>query len=222
MHARRKYCTTSPQKPLKIQNQTGLVTHSHQLSPETLMWADSYCFCFIISHFLELVYMTGRVMTLAASCQHTLLIPERRFPSKSRIPAILFPTPSPRGTGSDRRRSAAAAWRLERQPDLGTAPDRGEPGNSRPGAAPHPPPAGARPIPRHGGSGLAPFRPRGQLRGPRKRAPNEQQSAAGPQRLRFPERGALARATASTRSPAPNKARPRGPCSAPARPTWCL
>lgn len=58
-------------------------------------------------------------MTLATSCQHTLLILERLFPSNSRIPAILFSHPSSQaptpGKGLGRCHSAAAAWRLERQ-----------------------------------------------------------------------------------------------------------
>lgn len=44
-----------PKKILKNQNQTTLVTRPHQLSPEALMWADSHCFCSIISYLLELV-----------------------------------------------------------------------------------------------------------------------------------------------------------------------
>lgn len=69
--------------------------------------------------------MTGRVMTLGTSCQYTLLIPERLFPSRSAIPAILlyFHPPPPHGTGLGRCHPAAAAWRLERQ-RLTLAPHR--------------------------------------------------------------------------------------------------
>lgn len=94
----------------------------------------------------------------------------------------------------------------EAEPDLGPAPARvGSLGI--PGRGLHrTPAAGARPLPRHARSGLTPFRPCGQPRGPRKRVPSEQQKRRGAAGAPAP------RAAASARSPAANKARPHGPC----------
>lgn len=144
-------------------------------------------------------------MIVASSCQHTLLVPERLFPSKCRIPAILLPIPQGQADTARQLQRGAGRGRACPWHGVGTAgiPGRGLP--RIPGAA----------RPRHGGAASRPSgHAGGQLRGPRERAPNEQQSAAGPRRLRFPERGAPARAAASARSQRRTK---RGPCSAPAR-----
>lgn len=157
-------------------------------------------------------------MTLGTSCQYTLLIPERLFPSRSAIPAILLyfhPTPPRYGFRQMPPRGCSVALGAA-APDLGTAPERvgnpGIPGRGLlriprpPGPARSPVTEGAasRPSGHAGNSAAQENGPRASNKAPRGRRGSGSPSAGrppGPSPLPAPQRRTKRGCTAAARPP---------------------
>lgn len=149
-------------------------------------------------------------MIVASSCQHTLLVPERLFPSKCRIPATLLPIPQGQADTARQLQRGAGRGRACPWHGVGTAgiPGRGLP--RIPGAA----------RPRHGGSGLTPFRPRGRATPrPKRTGPERATKRGGAAEAPVPRARGARPGRRLRPLPAPNKARP---LLGPRPPTWCL